>query len=297
MIDLLQTSPGTFAGAMMVLGLLVGSFLNVVIHRLPIMMQRGWRADCRSIFPDELSADPADEQAYNIVTPRSACPACGHQITALENIPLVSYLWLRGKCSGCGAAISPRYPAIELLSALMSAFVAWHFGFGPEAAMALVLTWSLIALTMIDFDHQLLPDSITLPLLWLGLAMSLFHEVVETTTLFVDPRTSIIGAIAGYGLLRGVYELFKLVTGKEGMGFGDFKLMAALGAWLGWQMLPLIIILSAVVGALTGIFLMVFRRHGREVPIAYGPYIAAAGWVALIWGADLVRAYLQAIGF
>ncbi len=292
----MQSSPGVFTGVALLLGLLVGSFLNVVIYRLPLMMQRGWRQECQALFPEALPLADADKETFNLIVPRSACPSCGHRISALENIPLVSFLVLRGKCAGCNAAISPRYPAIELLTGVLSAACAWHFGFGLEAAAAIVLTWSLITLTMIDFDHQLLPDSITLPLLWLGLAMSLLHGHVNASTLFVDPGSSLIGAIAGYLLLRGVYELFKLATGKEGMGFGDFKLLAALGAWLGWKMLPLIIILSAVVGALVGIALMLFRRHGREVPIAYGPYLAAAGWVALIWGEELMRGYLLYLG-
>ncbi len=292
----MQSSPGVFTGVALLLGLLVGSFLNVVIYRLPLMMQRGWRQECQALFPEALPVADADKETFNLIVPRSACPSCGHRISALENIPLVSFLVLRGKCAGCNAAISPRYPAIELLTGVLSAACAWHFGFGLEAAAAIVLTWSLITLTMIDFDHQLLPDSITLPLLWLGLAMSLLHGHVNASTLFVDPGSSLIGAIAGYLLLRGVYELFKLATGKEGMGFGDFKLLAALGAWLGWKMLPLIIILSAVVGALVGIALMLFRRHGREVPIAYGPYLAAAGWVALIWGEELMRGYLLYLG-
>ncbi len=294
MINLLQASPALFTGVIFLLGLLVGSFLNVVIHRLPIMMQRGWRQECRTLFPAELGSAADDEQPYNLVAPRSACPSCGHAISALENIPLLSYLVLRGKCRGCGVSIGLRYPLVELTCGIASAVVAWHFGFGWETAAALLLTWSLLALTMIDFDHQLLPDSITLPLLWIGLGLSLFHGRVEADTLFVTSQTSIVGAIAGYGLLRMVYELFKLATGKEGMGFGDFKLLAALGAWLGWQMLPLIIVLSAVVGALVGIALLVFARHGRSVPIAYGPYLAAAGWVALLWGQELMHAYLRA---
>ena len=298
-----------FAGTALLLGLLVGSFLNVVIHRLPQMMQRGWRTDSVAFLREEqapASVDAEeyrrvmqafvganDEQPYNLVVPGSACPACGHTIRAWENIPLISYLFLRGRCAGCKTPISLRYPTIELVTGIMTAAVAWHFGFGLEAAAAMLLSWCLIALTVIDFDHQLLPDSITLPLMWLGLAMSLLHGRIEASTLFISPQASIIGALAGYLLLRTVYELFKLATGKQGMGFGDFKLLAALGAWLGWKLLPLIIMLSAVVGAIVGIALMVFRRHGREVPIAYGPYLAAAGWVALLWGENLVNAYLR----
>lgn len=292
MIDILQSSPMTFALVSLALGLLIGSFLNVVIYRLPLMMQREWREECRALLQDNAPVATDDEAPFNLLVPRSACPHCGHRITALENIPVLSYLFLRGKCSGCKAKISRRYPIIEFVTGVATATVAWHFGFGLEAGAAMLMTWSLIALTVIDLDHQLLPDTITLPLLWFGLLMSLFHGQVAADTLFIAPRTSLIGAMAGYLLLRGVYELFKLLTGKEGMGFGDFKLLAALGAWLGWQLLPLIILLSAVVGALVGIALMIFRRHGREVPIAFGPYLAAAGWVALLWGEELVKAYL-----
>ena len=295
----------------LVLGLLIGSFLNVVIHRLPVMMQRGWRADCLNYLKSEEPAsgvskaeyakllaaltNDTDQEPYNLVVPGSACPSCGHAIRSWENIPLISYLFLRGRCAQCSTNISFRYPAIELLTGLASAAVAWRFGFGIEAAAAMLLSWSLIALTMIDFDHQLLPDSITLPLLWLGIGMSLFHGSVSANVLFVSPSDSIIGAIAGYALLRGVYQIFKFATGKEGMGFGDFKLLAALGAWLGWKLLPLIIMLSAIVGAAVGIGLMVFRRHGRDIPIAYGPYLAAAGWVALMWGEELLRTYLELV--
>lgn len=300
-------------GLSLVLGLLIGSFLNVVIYRLPLMMQRDWRRECIEFLrgepaPAGTSAEEyqaflqqlgneAKPEPFNLVLPPSACPGCGHVIRAWENIPLLSYLILRGRCAGCGRRISPRYPAIELLTGAMSAVVAWHFGFGLEAAAAMLLSWCLVALTMIDFDHQLLPDSITLPLLWLGLALSLFHESVAAGTLFVSPRDSIIGALAGYLILRGVYQLFKLITGKEGMGFGDFKLLSALGAWLGWQLLPLIILLSAVVGAVAGIAAMLVRGHGRGAAIAYGPYLAAAGWVALLWGEELVQTYLRLVSF
>ncbi|NNF50901.1 MAG: prepilin peptidase [Gammaproteobacteria bacterium] len=311
MIELLQSSPGVFVSVALIFGLLIGSFLNVVIYRLPVMMQRAWRADCITYLSNQepapgidkpeydrlfgALADATDQSPFNLVFPRSACPSCGHAIRSWENVPLLSYLFLRGRCAQCRTTISPRYPAIELITGLASAAIAWRFGFGVEAAVAMLLSWSLIALTMIDFDHQLLPDSITLPLLWLGLGLSLFHDSVTASVLFISPRDSIIGAIAGYALLRGVYELFKLVTGKEGMGFGDFKLLAALGAWLGWKLLPLIIMLSAVVGAAVGIGLMVFKRHGREVPIAYGPYLAAAGWVALMWGDELMRFYSELV--
>ncbi|MDA1107532.1 MAG: A24 family peptidase [Proteobacteria bacterium] len=288
MIDTLQTLPWFFNLSAGLLGLMVGSFLNVVIHRLPQMMQRDWQTQCRELLamPDESSTAPAH---FSLVTPRSRCPQCGHGITALENIPLLSYLALKGKCSACGARISPRYPLVELLTAALSAAVAAHFGFGWMSAAALLLTWALIALTFIDLDHQLLPDSITLPLLWGGLLLSLGG-------VFVDSPTAIIGAAAGYLSLWTVYWLFKLLTGKEGMGQGDFKLLAVFGAWLGWQALPLIILLSSLVGALVGISLMLFRNHQRDTPIPFGPYLAAAGWIALLWGAPLTQAYLKLLG-
>jgi leader peptidase (prepilin peptidase) / N-methyltransferase len=279
---LLHASPALFAVMAGVLGLAIGSFLNVVIHRLPIMLEREWQGQCA-----ELSGKPLEPQPrYNLMTPGSACPHCGHKITALENIPVISYLILRGKCRGCGAAISARYPAVEAVTGLLSAAAAWHFGFGVAALGALLLLWALIALTFIDVDTQLLPDAITLPLLWLGLIFALGGA-------FTDLRSAVIGAIAGYLALWSVYWLFKLATGKEGMGYGDFKLLAALGAWLGWQMLPLIILLSAVVGAVVGIALMVAARHGRNVPIPFGPYLAGGGLIALTWGHDITRSYLQ----
>ncbi len=287
MIDTLQASPWLFVLSTGVLGLVVGSFLNVVIHRLPRMMQRDWRAQCRELLklPDE-SAEPL---RFNLLVPRSRCPHCGHAITALENIPLLSYLALKGKCSACGARISPRYPAVELLTALLSMTVAAHFGFGWISAAALVLTWALIALTFIDFDHQLLPDSITLPLLWGGLLLSL-------SGVFVDSHSAIIGAAAGYLTLWAVYWLFKWVTGKEGMGQGDFKLLALLGAWLGWQALPVVILLSSLVGAAVGLSMVLFLGRDKNVPIPFGPYLAAAGWLALIWGQELTGAYLRLAG-
>jgi leader peptidase (prepilin peptidase)/N-methyltransferase len=264
------------------LGLCVGSFLNVVIHRLPKMMEQEWQAQCA-----ELRGEPQSETApLSLARPRSRCPHCGHGITAMENIPLISYLLiLRGKCSGCGQRISPRYPLVELLTGLLSAYVAWHFGPTLQAASALLLIWALIALAVIDLDTQLLPDSITLPLLWLGLLVNLGGG-------FVDLASAVLGAMTGYLALWSVYWLFKLATGKEGMGYGDFKLLAALGAWLGWQMLPAIILLSSVVGAIVGIALIVAARHGRNVPIPFGPYLAAAGAIALFWGDTLTQRYL-----
>ncbi|MCI0516201.1 MAG: A24 family peptidase, partial [Woeseiaceae bacterium] len=264
------------------------------IHRLPIMMEREWRAQCAEI--GEMPAVDLPEGRFDLMMPRSRCPSCGAMITAAQNIPVVSYLVLRGKCASCKAPISKRYPIIESLTALLTAMVAWRFGFGWEAGAAIVLTWSLIAISVIDLDKQLIPDSISLPLLWLGLALSLFHPVEGSERLFIEPKSSIIGALAGYLSLWSIYHLFRLLTGKEGMGYGDFKLLAALGAWLGWQMLPLIIMLSAVVGALVGLCMIVFVRHDRNVPIPFGPYLAAAGWIALLYGPQIVGGYLDYMG-
>lgn len=280
---MLPDSPAGLAAAAGLLGLCVGSFLNVVIHRLPRMMEREWQAQCA-----ELRGEPAStaDERFNLATPRSRCPHCGHLIGALENIPLISYLLiLKGRCSGCQAPISPRYPLVELITGLASAYTAWHFGPSLQAAGALLLLWALISLAAIDFDTQLLPDAITLPLLWGGLAFNL-------TGTYTDLASAVVGAMAGYLALWSVYWLFKLATGKEGMGYGDFKLLAALGAWLGWQMLPTIILLSSIVGAIVGIALIVLTRRGRNVPIPFGPYLAAAGVIALFWGPALTRGYL-----
>ncbi|WP_412481144.1 prepilin peptidase [Azonexus sp. IMCC34839] len=269
------------------LGLCIGSFLNVVIHRLPKMMEAEWANQCAELR-GELSPPPPAEP-LTLARPGSRCPHCGHQIRAHENIPLFSYfLILQGKCSGCGQAISLRYPIIETCTGLLSAFVAWYFGPTPACLGALLLIWALIALTGIDIDTQLLPDSITLPLLWLGLLFNLFGT-------FTDLPSAVIGAMAGYLSLWSVFWLFKLATGKEGMGYGDFKLLAALGAWLGWQMLPAIILLSSVVGAVVGIALIVLAKHGRNVPIPFGPYLAVAGVIALFWGKTLTASYLGLI--
>lgn len=281
--------PETLGGLVTVAGLLglcVGSFLNVVIHRLPKMMEKEWQAQCA-----ELRGEPAlQEDGLSLAQPRSRCPSCGHQITALENIPLVSYLLiLKGKCSGCGTQISPRYPIVEALTGLISAYAAWHFGPTWQIIGALFLLWALIALSGIDLDTQLLPDSITLPLLWFGLAFNLWAT-------YCDLQSAVIGAMAGYLALWSVFWLFKLATGKEGMGYGDFKLLAALGAWLGWQMLPAIILLSSVVGAAVGITLIFTARHGRNIPIPFGPYLAAAGVIALFWGQKITSAYLGMMG-
>ncbi len=274
-------SPGGLAAVAGLLGLCVGSFLNVVIHRLPRMMELEWQAQCADLRGES----PSPTEALSLARPRSRCPACGHQITALENIPIISYLLLRGKCSKCAAPISLRYPVVEAATGLLSAYAAWHFGPTPQAIGALIILWALIALTAIDCDTQLLPDSITLPLLWIGLTLNLAGA-------YVDLSSAVIGAMAGYLTLWSVYWLFKLATGKEGMGYGDFKLLAALGAWMGWQMLPVIILLSSIVGAIVGISLIVFSRHGRNTPIPFGPYLAAAGIIALFWGPPLTRSYL-----
>jgi len=273
--------PAVFALAAGVLGLIVGSFLNVVIHRLPIMMERDWAAQCAELRGE---APPVFEP-LSLARPRSRCPRCGHAITAVENIPVLSWLLLRGRCKGCAAPISFRYPLVEALTGLLFAFAAWHFGFAAAGLGALVFLAALVALTGIDFDTQLLPDDITLPLLWLGLALNAFG-------VYTDLKSAVIGAMAGYLSLWAVYWAFKLITGKEGMGYGDFKLLAALGAWLGWQVLPLTVLLSSLVGAVVGIALMVIARHGRNVPIPFGPYLAAAGAIALFWGRPLTHAYL-----
>ena len=274
------SNPLIFALCAALLGLCVGSFLNVVIHRLPKMMERDWRAECAELAGQEA---PAAER-YNLIVPRSACPSCNRPIAALENIPLLSWLVLRGKCAGCSARISPRYPAVEALTAALSAYVAWHFGFGMAAASALLFTWAMIALTFIDLDTFYLPDSITLPLLWLGLLLNINGT-------YTSLPGAVIGAAAGYLSLWSVYWIFKWATGKEGMGYGDFKLLAAIGAWLGWQMLPLTILLSSLVGAVIGIGLIVFAGRGRSVPIPFGPYLAIAGMIALLHGPALTRAW------
>jgi leader peptidase (prepilin peptidase)/N-methyltransferase len=298
--SLLASSPGLFVGTCLVLGLIVGSFLNVVIHRVPIMLERQWREECAELqHPDHaatIPVDPAAAERYNLVVPRSACPACKAQITALQNIPVVSYLFLRGRCARCGARISVRYPIVEALTGILSAAVAWKLGFAWPTAAALVLTWFLVALAFIDIDTQLLPDSLTVPLVWLGLLLSLFAGAPGAAPVPVDMRSSIIGAIAGYLSLWTVYHLFRLLTAKEGMGYGDFKLLAALGAWLGWQMLLPIVLMAAAVGAVAGIALLALRRQNRSTPIAFGPFLAAAGWLMLMFGRELVTGYLGLYG-
>lgn len=286
LLTTLQQSPVLLVALTFLLGLMVGSFLNVVIYRLPVMMQRDWRRECLEFL--QMPAEEAGE-AFNLSWPRSRCPVCQTQIKAYQNIPVLSYLLLGGKCRHCATSISLRYPLIEAFTGICSALVAWHFGYGLPMLFGLLLTWGLIALSFIDIDHQLLPDSITLPLLWLGLFLSLF-------SVYTDSHASIIGAVAGYLTLWSVFQLFKLLTGKEGMGYGDFKLLALFGAWLGWQYLPMIILLSSLVGAVIGISMIVFRQHDASKPIPFGPYLAAAGWLALIWGSDINRLYLNAVG-
>jgi leader peptidase (prepilin peptidase)/N-methyltransferase len=261
-------------------GLFIGSFLNVVIYRLPVMMQRSWRQQCQELMEQEVES----HDRFNLATPASRCPQCGHSIGPLENIPVISFLLQKGRCKHCDVKISPRYPAIELLTAIVSGVVAWQLGFGWPLVFALLLSWALIALTFIDFDHQLLPDDITLPLLWLGLLLSMFN-------IYTDMPSSIIGAAAGYLTLWSIYQLFKLITGKEGMGYGDFKLLALFGAWFGWQTLPVIILLSSLVGAVVGISLIVFRGRDHQLPIPFGPYLAAAGWIAMLWGDNILSSY------
>ncbi|MGB4343975.1 MAG: A24 family peptidase [Moraxellaceae bacterium] len=283
MLDLLAQNPLLAGGYVFLVGLCVGSFLNVVIHRLPLMMERQWRQEATELLADGAEPVAAPPDKFNLMVPRSRCPTCGHQITALENIPLVSWLVLKGRCSSCKSPISPRYPMVELATALLSLLVFMMFGPTVKTLVALPMTWALISLTMIDFDTQLLPDDITLPLLWAGL-------LVNMNGVFVPLPQAVIGAMAGYLVLWSVYWLFKLVTGKEGMGYGDFKLLAALGAWLGWTMVPLIVLLSSVVGAVIGVAYLAIRKE--SAPFAFGPYIAIAGFIALLWGQPLLHWYL-----
>lgn len=297
LIALLQSNATALVFITGLLGLLIGSFLNVVIYRLPIMLRHGWKQQCDEFLGELERPDtpaPVDTQSdaqekFNLVSPRSSCPHCGHKITALENVPIFSYLTLKGRCSKCKTRISPRYPIIELVTAILSALVAWRFGYGTVMVAALFLTWALVCLTMIDFDHKLLPDDITLPYMWAGIVLA-FYGV------FTDLQSSVIGALAGYLSLWSFYWIFKLLTKKEGMGYGDFKLFAALGAWLGYQMLLPIILLSSLVGAIVGISLILFLGRDRNIPIPFGPYIAAAGWIALMWGWDIIATYKNISG-
>jgi len=300
-LDLLRENPALFLGVVGLLGLFVGSFLNVVIHRLPIMMDREWEASLREMEAEWAAADhssrPSAEAAesatdarepsaapFNLAVPRSRCPSCGASISAWRNVPIVSWLLLRGRCADCGTPISVRYPLVEAVTMLLSLVVAWRLGPTPEAALGIVATWFLVTMTMIDFDRHLLPDTLTLPLMWIGLLASL-------VPLFADVRDAVIGAAAGYLILWSIYQLFKLVTGKEGMGYGDFKLLAALGALLGWQALPMVILLSSLVGAVVGLAIILVTGRSRDIPIPFGPYLAAAGWIAMLWGEELGARY------
>lgn len=264
-----------------ILGLLVGSFLNVVIYRLPEMMRRNWSEQCAELRGEAFEKQPA----FNLISPRSACPECGHKISVWENIPIISYLVLRGRCSQCHERIPLRYPLVEAVTAVLSGVVAWHFGYGIITAAVLMFVWALIVLAVIDINTQLLPDDITLPLLWLGLLINL-------NDVFTDSQSSIIGAVAGYLSLWSIYWCFKLLTGKEGMGYGDFKLLSAIGAWLGWSMLPVVIIFSSLVGALVGIGLIIAAKLQKNIPIPFGPYLVGGALIALFWGGELTHRYL-----
>ena len=285
-VSLFEQQPVFYLATLFVVGAVVGSFLNVVIYRLPVMMEREWRSDCLEFLDQPTEGEP---EKFNLYTPPSRCGKCGHRISALENIPILSYLVLGGKCSSCKIRISPQYPMVELFTAIVSVVVGWQFGVSLQTAAALAMTWSLVALAGIDIGHKLLPDNITLPLLWLGILLSLFD-------VFVDLESSVVGAMVGYLSLWSVFVLFKFITGKEGMGHGDFKLLAAFGAWLGWKPLLVVILTSSVVGACIGILMIVLRRTQRETQIPFGPYLAAAGWMTLLWGEDLMRFYFSLFG-
>ncbi len=281
--SLFELFPSFYLACVFVLGLCVGSFLNVVIYRLPVMMQSEWRSDCLEFL--EQTPEPATER-FNLIVPRSRCGVCGHAISAIENIPVLSYLVLRGKCAECKTPISIQYPIVELFTALVSVVVAWHFGVSLQALAALILTWCLIAASGIDIGHKLLPDNITLPLLWLGIFLGLFN-------VFIDLETSVIGAIAGYLSLWTIFVGYKLITGKEGMGHGDFKLLAMLGAWTGWKMLFVIVLTSSLVGAVVGITMILLKKTDRATQIPFGPYLAGAGWLTLLWGPQLLQFYFS----
>lgn len=287
-LELFQSSPLALCLIAALLGLMVGSFLNVVVYRLPVMMHNDWQAQAREIL--ELPAESADSKAFNLLWPPSRCPQCSAAIRAWQNIPVLSWLLLRGKCAGCQGRISCRYPLVELTSGILAVVVAWKFGPHWQGVAMLVLTWGLLALSLIDADHQLLPDTLVMPLLWLGLLANSFG-------LFVSLEDALYGAVAGYLTLWSVFWLFKLVTGKEGMGYGDFKLLAALGAWGGWQILPLTILLSSLVGAILGVIILRLQRKGMAQPLPFGPYLAIAGWIAMLWGTQITDAYLQFAGF
>ena len=289
LLDTFRAVPWFFVGTAILIGMMVGSFLNVVIHRLPIMLERDWKAQCLEYLGDKIVLKhpeaASNQNKYNLVVPRSACPACGQPITALQNIPVVSYLLLGGKCSACKARISMRYPVVEVITGFMTGLVAWHFGVTWIAVFSITYLWALIALTFIDADTTLLPDDITLPLLWMGL-------LVNVGGVFTDIGSATLGAAGGYLILWSVYWVFKLLTGKEGMGYGDFKLLAAIGAWLGWQLLPLVILLSAAVGTVVGVAGIVLKGRDKGAKLPFGPYLAAAGFIALVWGQQLNAWYL-----
>ena len=289
LLDTFRAVPWFFVGTAIILGLTVGSFLNVVIHRLPIMLERDWKAQCLEFLGDKIVVKQAETTAngskYNLVVPRSACPSCGKRISALQNIPVLSYLFLGGKCSACKTRISIRYPLVEALTGLLTGFLAWRFGVTLAAGFAIIYLWALVALAFIDADTTLLPDDITLPLLWLGL-------MINIGGVFTDIGSATVGAAGGYVILWSVYWAFKLLTGKEGMGYGDFKLLAAIGAWLGWQLLPLVILLSAAVGTVVGIAGIVIKGRDKGAKLPFGPYLAAAGLIALVWGQQLNAWYL-----
>ena len=282
-LSIFRAHPGIYFAFATIIGLMIGSFLNVAIYRLPKMMEHEWIRNCRELQQDAAAGDVPPPAKYNLVVPRSACPACGHNIAAWENIPIVSYLLLRGKCSACKTPISIRYPLVEALTGLLAGVIAWQFGVTGIALAAMIFAFALVALTFIDFDTHLLPDDITLPLLWIGI-------IVNMNNGFTDLQSSVIGAMAGYLILWSIYWLFKIVTGKE--GYGEFKLLAAIGAWFGWQLLPAVLLLSSIVGSVIGIGLIVLAKHGREMPIPFGPYLALGGIAALFWGTQLSRLYL-----
>jgi leader peptidase (prepilin peptidase)/N-methyltransferase len=304
MAAVLSSSPTLLIVTAGILGLIMGSFLNVVIYRLPRMLQREWREQCEELMAqenqDKIPAKAKTEgdrvrETFNLISPGSTCPSCGQAIKAHQNIPVISYLLLRGRCASCSAKIPVRYPVIELATGVLSALVAWRFGYSLECLAGLLLTWSLVALAVIDLDTQLLPDVMTLPLLWLGLTISLLSHA-DGSMVFTDPRSAIIGGLAGYLSLWSIYQAFKLATGKEGMGYGDFKLLAALGAWFGWQLLLLIVLLSAVIGLIAAIGMRIFAGHEHQVPIPFGPYLAVAGFVAMLWGPQILSIYLRGSG-
>ncbi|WP_372821517.1 A24 family peptidase [Pseudomonas parafulva] len=282
----LADQPGFFLASAAVLGLLVGSFLNVLVHRLPVMLERQWQNEAREVLGLPVEA----HERFDLCLPASHCPGCGHRIRAWENIPVVSYLAQRGRCSACKGRISLRYPLVELACAGLSLVVAWHFGVSVQALLALVLTWCLLALSLIDAEHQLLPDVLVLPTLWLGLVVNAFG-------VFVPLADALWGAVVGYLSLWSVYWLFRLVTGKEGLGYGDFKLLALLGAWGGWQVLPLTLLLSSVVGAVIGLCLLRLRKASLGATMPFGPYLAIAGWIAWLWGDEIYASYMQLLGY